>query len=160
MLPLSGGQVNGDKYAVVCGPPLYDYFTGECSSVEILYPLNGSLLIFPDHTVNLTWSITEDADCYYRIDSGLWNQHNCTIGNNSQMVTLPEGTPTIYVNATTSGCSSVDEITVTVVYGGDMTTSGRALILFLILALYLLFLDEDTPRKKKEKPYAQRASRR
>ncbi len=162
LVPVSGGGASGGRYGVVCGPPMYDYFTG-CAevSVSITNPQNGSTLFWslPSVTENVTVSIlgATPSFCEYQIDSGNWTSFDhCGAGENQtwSMLTMPEGYPVTFNVRIRSGCGEVSNLTqFTVVYptpreGKTIPTLIFGLIAFLVV---LLVLDPRRRRKRRRK---------
>ena len=121
MLPVQGGAAASDgRYSIVCGPPMYDYFTGcQITWLEITNPLNGSTLYWspPSLSVNLTVS-TSAANptlCQYKLNSGGWNNFtHCGGGINAtweDIVTLPEGYPVV-ITVSICGTTNTSDVKV------------------------------------------------
>lgn len=146
---VQGGTQNNGKYAIVCGPPVYDYFRG-CTdlNISIHYPTNGTRLYLPHITPNFTYTTNTPGDCYYRIVGYSWNNLTCTPGNNSQRITLPAGRPiTVEFNLTAGDCSTTDKIDLYVYY---FQPHGSKDLLWPIIAAFTLtiLLIEENRRPK------------
>jgi hypothetical protein len=154
MLPVSGGHVS----AIVCGPPVYDYFLG-CSrlNITILGPANGSTYYMPNISPNVTFYVSgaNNPLCQYN-EGGTWNNVSCANGNNTETITLPQGWPLSFTFRITDGtCTAEHTISLYVSYGRHTLAGGRLIMILIILLIplgaILLLGDKHPP---------QRASRR
>jgi hypothetical protein len=151
MLPVSGGHVS----AIVCGPPVYDYFTDACGGFAyIAYPVENQSFFFPEITPNITFVLgnTVSPLCSYSV-GGLFNNFSCANGNNSIMVTLPEGNPTtIVLLVRQTDCLNLTNSTnVHVYYRGGYGYEKRKLLLILaIFVVFAPFIAEYYRRRKRK----------
>jgi hypothetical protein len=127
LLQVNGGATSANKYGVVCGPPLYDYFgCQQANTVYITGELENGTNIYwapPSTTKNLTVTVSGNTPtlCQYRIEGGAWNTFDtCATGTNATVensLTLPEGYPLqIDVNIS-SNCGWTMNTTYVMVYG-------------------------------------------
>jgi hypothetical protein len=139
---------SGDISGLVYRDPFYDYTPTELSylcavNISILYPVNRSFFM-PSITPNVTYwvdGVGTGQLCQYRTNGG-WNNLTCSDGNNSQLITLPEGWPITLTFRTTAGyCTAYDSQYAYVSYGGSAAPVDTSFIyLALLIPLFILII--------------------
>ena len=159
--------ISGNGSIQATNGTLYDFYAPavyvECNlTAQVLYPEANDTFYMPNISPNVTYAIGNASNlttCAYRIYSlGAWhgwNGLNCSEGNNTEVITLPEGWPiTLEIQATDGVCQTSAYQDVKVVYGrGNAATTGLSWILVLPIVLLILlfyFLDDEENRSRRK----------